>query len=104
MEVAMPVSPMEAPPIASCRAFLPAQTLVPNPFFGVITDQTSALSREQIARRSLMLPYPQYTSIQQSNSGQFRTFQANAMARAQQAGQHPLFMGDSILWNGMVIP
>ncbi len=39
------------------------QELVPNPFFGVITDPTSALSREQIARRTLMLPYPQYTTI-----------------------------------------
>ena len=25
------------------------------------------------------------------------------MARAQQAGQHPLFMGDSILWNGILV-
>ena len=32
MEVAMPVRPMEAPPMASCRAFLPAQTLVPSPW------------------------------------------------------------------------
>ena len=53
--------------------------------------------------RVLLVSSEQYTSIQQSNSGQFRTFQANAMARAQQAGQHPLFMGDSILWNGILV-
>ncbi|MBI4905452.1 MAG: carboxypeptidase regulatory-like domain-containing protein [Acidobacteria bacterium] len=40
-----------------------AQTLVPNPFFGVITDATSALSRSTVARRQLLFPYPQYTTI-----------------------------------------
>lgn len=53
--------------------------------------------------RVLLVSSEQYTSIQQSNSGQFRTFQANAMARAQQASQHPLFMGDAILWNGILV-
>jgi hypothetical protein len=40
-----------------------AQTLVPNPFYGVITDPTSALSRTTVARRQLYFPYPQYTTI-----------------------------------------
>lgn len=40
-----------------------AQTLVPNPFFGVITDPTSALSRSTVARRQLLFPYPQYSTI-----------------------------------------
>ncbi len=31
------------------------------------------------------------------------TFQANAMARSQQAGQNPLFMGEAGLWNGILI-
>jgi hypothetical protein len=39
------------------------QQLVPNPFYGVITDNTSALAGPTVARRQLMLPYPQYTSI-----------------------------------------
>src|SRR5206468_2482823 len=38
-----------------------AQTLVPNPFYGVITDPTSTLSLPTVARRQLLLPYPQYT-------------------------------------------
>ncbi len=39
------------------------QQLVPNPFFGVITDQTSALSRSTVARRQLLLAYPQFTTV-----------------------------------------
>lgn len=53
--------------------------------------------------RVLLCSSEQYTSIQQSNSGAFRTFQANAMARASQAGNHPLFRGDVGLWNGILI-
>lgn len=53
--------------------------------------------------RVLLVSSEQYTSFLQSNSGQFRTLQANAMARAQQAGQNPLFMGDAGLWNGILI-
>ena len=53
--------------------------------------------------RVLLVSSEQYTSILQSNSGSFRTFQANAMARSQSAGQNPLFMGDAGLWNGILI-
>jgi hypothetical protein len=40
-----------------------AQTLVPNPFFGVIKDPTSSLSLPTVQRRQLLLPYPQYTTV-----------------------------------------
>ena len=40
-----------------------AQTLVPNPFYGIITDPTSTLSLATVARKQLLLPYPQYTSV-----------------------------------------
>jgi hypothetical protein len=40
-----------------------AGTLIPNPFYGVITDPTSALSRTTVARRQLYFPYPQYSTI-----------------------------------------
>lgn len=33
----------------------------------------------------------------------FRQFQANAMARASKASNHPLFLGECGLWNGVVI-
>ena len=53
--------------------------------------------------RVLLCSSEQYTSFLQSNSGSFRTLQANAMARSQMAGQNPLFMGDAGLWNGILI-
>ena len=53
--------------------------------------------------RVLMVSSEQYTAFQQSNSGSFRTFQANAMARSQMAGNNPLFRGDVGLWNGILI-
>ena len=34
---------------------------VPNPFFGVITDPTSTLSRSTVQRGQLLRPYPQFT-------------------------------------------
>jgi hypothetical protein len=43
------------------------QQLVPNPFYGVITDPTSAIAGPQVARRVLMLPYPQYTTVSSEN-------------------------------------
>jgi N4-gp56 family major capsid protein len=53
--------------------------------------------------RVLLVSSEQYTSIVQSNSGAFRTFQANAYARAALAKNHPLFMGEVGLWNGILI-
>jgi hypothetical protein len=40
--------------------------LVPNPFFGVITDPLSALSRATVTRGSLLRPYPQYNALNYS--------------------------------------
>lgn len=51
--------------------------------------------------RVLMVSSEQYTSLVQSTN--FRTFQANAMARASMAKQSPLFMGEAGLWNGILI-
>lgn len=53
--------------------------------------------------RVLLVSPNQYASILQSNSGAFRTFQSNAMARAQLAKGHPLFMGEAGLWAGILI-
>ncbi len=53
--------------------------------------------------RVLLVSSEQYTSILRSNSNQFRTFQSNAMARAQVAGMNPLFMGEAGIWNGILI-
>jgi hypothetical protein len=39
------------------------QQLVPNPFYGVITDPTSTLSLPTIQRGQLLRPFPQYTGV-----------------------------------------
>lgn len=51
--------------------------------------------------RVLLCSSEQYTSLVRSTN--FRTWQANAMARAQMAKMHPLFMGEAGLWNGILI-
>lgn len=51
--------------------------------------------------RVLLVSSENYTSFVQSTN--FRTLQANAMSRAQLAGQNPLFMGEAGLWNGILI-
>ena len=51
--------------------------------------------------RVLLVSSEQYTSLVRSTN--FRTFQANAMARSQMAKQNPLFMGEAGLWNGILI-
>jgi hypothetical protein len=42
--------------------------LVPNPFYGVITDPTSSLSARQVANGQLIRPYPQYTTLNAVNA------------------------------------
>jgi N4-gp56 family major capsid protein len=51
--------------------------------------------------RVLLVSSAQYSSF--ATDPNFRQFQASAMARANQAGGHPLFMGDAGLWNGVLI-
>jgi N4-gp56 family major capsid protein len=51
--------------------------------------------------RVLLVSSEQYNSLIQSTN--FRTWQANAMSRAQMAKQNPLFMGEAGLWNGILI-
>lgn len=51
--------------------------LVPNPFFGVITNSTSILSKPTVQRSQLLRAYPQYTAI-----NAFRKPQANSLYHA----------------------
>jgi TonB dependent receptor len=37
--------------------------IVPNPFFGIITEPTSVLSARTVEYRQLLRPFPQYTSV-----------------------------------------
>lgn len=51
--------------------------------------------------RVLLVSPAQYSGFATDPS--FRQLQASAMARAAQAGNHPLFLGDAGLWNGILI-
>ena len=51
--------------------------------------------------RCLMVSPAQYHSF--SSDPNFRQFQANALARASKADNHPLFLGEVGLWNGILI-
>ena len=51
--------------------------------------------------RVLLVSPAQYSGFATDPS--FRSFQASAMARAQQANMHPLFLGEAGLWNGTLI-
>ena len=51
--------------------------------------------------RVLLVSPAQYSSFATDSS--FRQLQASALARASQAGQHPLFLGEAGLWNGILI-
>lgn len=72
---------------------------IPLPPPPVIFEGDKAASDSPI--RVLLVSPAQYSAFATDSS--FRTYQANAMARAQMAGQHPLFMGDAGLWNGILI-
>ncbi|MDX9742099.1 MAG: DUF4043 family protein [Gammaproteobacteria bacterium] len=51
--------------------------------------------------RVLLVSPAQYHSFAQDPN--FRQFQANALARAAKAKQHPLFLGECGLWNGVLL-
>jgi N4-gp56 family major capsid protein len=82
--------------VDAIRTVLDSMPLPPPP---VIFDGDKMASDSPV--RVLLVSSEQYTSFVQS--GNFRTLQSNAMARAAQAGQNPLFMGDAGLWNGILI-
>jgi N4-gp56 family major capsid protein len=51
--------------------------------------------------RVLLVSPAQYNTF--ATDSQFRQLQASAIARASQANQHPLFLGEAGLWNGILI-
>lgn len=82
--------------IDAIRTKLDSMALPPPPV--VFKDDQAAMDSPI---RVLLVSSEQYNSIVQSTN--FRTFQANAMARAQMAKDNPLFRGDVGLWNGILI-
>jgi Protein of unknown function (DUF4043) len=82
--------------VDSLRALLDSMPLPPAP---VIFDGDKMGADSPL--RVLLVSADSYNSfVKQTN---FRQFQSNAMARAQLAGNHPLFMGEAGLWNGILI-
>lgn len=78
------------------RAYMEQIALPPPP---VIFEGDKAANDSPL--RVLLVSPAQYSVF--ATDPNFRQFQASAMARASQAGGHPLFMGDAGLWNGILI-
>jgi N4-gp56 family major capsid protein len=87
---------MNADVVDAIRTVLDGMPLPPPPV-KYDDDQMS----NDVPMRVLMVSSEQYTSFVQSTN--FRTLQANAMARAQMAKMNPLFLGDAGMWNGILI-
>ena len=82
--------------IDSVQAYIGEMTLPP-PY--IVFPGDEAAHDDPI--RVLMISSQQYNQILQSTN--FRTLQANALARASVAGNHPVFRGDALLWNNILI-
>lgn len=87
---------MNADVVDAMRTMLDSMPLPPPP---VIFEGDKAATDAPL--RVLLVSSEQYTSFVQSTN--FRSLQANAMARSQQAGMNPLFLGEAGLWNGVLI-
>mgnify|MGYP000853841308 FL=1 len=83
--------------VDSLRAQLDSMALAP-PAVEFDGDKLAADS----PLRVLLCSAEQFASFAQSSG--YRTYLSNAIARGQQAGNHPLFMGgDTALWNGILM-
>lgn len=87
---------LNADVVDGIRTYIDAMPLPPPP---VVFEGDKMAADSPL--RVLLVSSEQYTSFVQSTN--FRTLQANAMARSQTAGGNPLFMGDAGLWNGILI-
>jgi len=78
------------------RTLLDSMPLPPAP---IVFDGDKAGADSPL--RVLLVSSENYTQFVQSTN--FRTLQSYAVARAAQMGQHPLFLGEAGLWNGILI-
>src|SRR5207247_358599 len=72
-----PGDPIDQLPASYMKLGSDLLKIVPNPFYGVITNPTSSLSAPNVEYRQLLRPYPQYTDV-----GQNRRPQANSLFHA----------------------
>lgn len=82
--------------VDAVRTYLDQVALPPPP---VMFDGDQAATDSPI--RVMLLSPAQYSGF--ATDPTFRQFQASAMARAAQAKNNPLFMGDAGLWNGILL-
>lgn len=82
--------------VDSLQAYIGEMTLPPP---NIVFPDDEAAQDDPI--RVLLVSSQQYNNILQSTN--FRTLQANALARASIAGNHPVFRGDALLWNNILI-
>ena len=87
---------LNADVVDGIRTYIDSMPLPPPP---VVFEGDAASTDSPL--RVLLVSSEQYTSFVQSTN--FRSLQASAMARAQQAKMNPLFMGEAGLWNGILI-
>lgn len=70
-------------------------TLVTNPFFGILPPETNLGSARTIAQRQLWLRYPQYTSVNQNASNTHKALYHGVQLSLEKRLTHGL----SLLWN-----
>lgn len=87
---------MNADVVDAIRTYVDTMPLPPPP---VVFDGDKMAADAPL--RVLLVSSEQYTSFVQSTN--FRTLQANALARSSMAGGHPLFQGDAGIFNGILI-
>lgn len=74
--------------------------LVPNPFYGII--DSGPLSSPTVARRQLLLPYPQYTSVaQQFPNAISSSYHAMVVKAERRLGNGLTFLG-SYVWSKLI--
>ncbi|MEX2262823.1 MAG: TonB-dependent receptor [Bryobacteraceae bacterium] len=77
--------------------FLPLKTRlnarVPNPFFGVVTDPTSALSQPTTTVQQLLRPYPHYLSLTQAVLPYGRSHYDSMQVQISKRMRHGIYFG-----------
>lgn len=84
--------------IDAIRAYVDGMALPPPPI--MVPGDPAAMDSPLYM---LLVSPAQYESIKTSDSNAFRTFQANAYARASAAKNHPLFTGEVGIWNNILV-
>jgi len=75
---------------------------VANPFFGVVTDPTSALSQSTVTVQQLLRPFPHYTGITQSSLPYGRSWYHSAQIEISKRMANGLYFGVSYTYSKLM--